>query len=288
MRAETSPEDIEGMIAAQGVLTARGGMTSHAAVVARGMGTCCVAGCADIFVDEQAKTFSVAGQTYGEGTPISLDGSTGKVYAGSVETQLPELGDSFGELMGWADEVRTLGVRTNADNPADAARAVSFGAEGIGLCRTEHMFFDEDRIAAVRRMILAASHEERAAALAELLPHQRDDFIGIFEAMGHRPVTIRLLDPPLHEFLPHGEAEIESLAQSMSIDTSELKARIKNLDEFNPMLGHRGCRLAVTHPAIYRMQARAIIEAAVQVAKGGVDVKPEIMIPLVTSDVELA
>lgn len=288
VRAETSPEDIEGMIAAQGVLTARGGMTSHAAVVARGMGTCCVAGCAEIYVDEHAKTFSVAGKTYVEGTPISLDGSTGKVYAGSVETQLPELGDSFETLMGWADEVRKLGIRTNADNPADAARAVTFGAEGIGLCRTEHMFFDEDRISAVRRMILAASDKERAAALAELLPHQRDDFIGIFEAMGERPVTIRLLDPPLHEFLPHGDAEIEALAKSMSIDTAELKGRIRNLDEFNPMLGHRGCRLAITHPAIYRMQARAIIEAAVHVAKSGVGVKPEIMIPLVTSDVELA
>lgn len=288
VRAETSPEDIEGMIAAQGVLTARGGMTSHAAVVARGMGTCCVAGCSEIHVDEINKTFTVNGETYGEGTPISLDGSTGKIYAGSVATQLPELGESFNVLMGWADEVRRLGVRANADNPTDASRAVEFGAEGIGLCRTEHMFFDEDRIASVRRMILAVTHEERAKALAELLPHQRDDFVGIFKAMGERPVTIRLLDPPLHEFLPHGAEEIEALAASMGLDGTSLRARIKNLEEFNPMLGHRGCRLAVTHPAIYRMQARAIIEAAIAVTKDGLAVEPEIMIPLITTDVELA
>lgn len=288
VRAETSPEDIEGMIAAQGVLTARGGMTSHAAVVARGMGTCCVAGCSEIHVDELNKTFTVNGETYGEGTPISLDGSTGKIYAGSVATQLPELGESFNVLMGWADEVRRLGVRANADNPTDASRAVEFGAEGIGLCRTEHMFFDEDRIASVRRMILAVTHEERAKALAELLPHQRDDFVGIFKAMGERPVTIRLLDPPLHEFLPHGAEEIEALAASMGLDGTSLRARIKNLEEFNPMLGHRGCRLAVTHPAIYRMQARAIIEAAIAVTKDGLAVEPEIMIPLITTDVELA
>ncbi|WP_336249753.1 pyruvate, phosphate dikinase [Stomatohabitans albus] len=288
VRAETSPEDIEGMVAAQGVLTARGGMTSHAAVVARGMGTCCVAGCADIHVDEVAKTFTINGKTFGEGTKISLDGSTGKVYAGLVETKLPELGDSFDILMGWADEARRLGVRANADNPVDAERAVAFGAEGIGLCRTEHMFFEENRIAAVRRMILAGSAEERTAALAELLPHQRSDFVGIFEAMGGRPVTIRLLDPPLHEFLPHGESEIADLASSMGIDVSVLETRIRQLEEFNPMLGHRGCRLAVTHPAIYRMQVRAILEAAVQVVASGHAVDPEIMIPLVTSETELA
>ncbi|SHI88728.1 pyruvate, phosphate dikinase [Lutispora thermophila] len=289
VRQETSPEDIEGMIEAQGILTARGGMTSHAAVVARGMGKCCVAGCESIKVNEQSKKFVVDGRTFNEGDYISLDGSTGNVYEGIIETHEPELSGHFGKLMAWADEIRRLKVRTNADTPRDAAQAVKFGAEGIGLCRTEHMFFDESRIPAVREMIIADSLEQRKAALEKILPMQREDFIGIFEAMGDRPVTIRLLDPPLHEFLPQSQEDIKKLASDMKIDYDKLRARVEELKEFNPMLGHRGCRLVITYPEIAEMQTRAIIEAAIHVKKSkGIDVKPEIMIPLIGDVKELA
>ena len=282
VRLETSPEDIEGMIESQGILTARGGMTSHAAVVARGMGKCCVAGCEDIKVNEEGKTFVVGGKTYKEGDYISINGSTGYVYEGVIATKEPEMSGHFGILMSWADEVRKLKVRTNADTPRDAQQAVKFGAEGIGLCRTEHMFFDEDRIPAVREMIISETLEQRKVALDKLLPMQREDFVGIFEAMEARPVTIRLLDPPLHEFLPHEDEDIKELAKTMGIEFEKLKAQVESLHEFNPMLGHRGCRLAVTYPEIAEMQARAIIEAAVHVKKNkGIDVHPEIMIPLV-------
>jgi len=288
VRLETSPEDIEGMANSQGILTARGGMTSHAAVVARGMGKCCVAGCENIKVSEEAKQFSVDGKTYKEGDFISINGSTGNVYEGVIATKAPEMSGHFGILMSWADAVRKLKVRTNADTPKDAQQAVKFGAEGIGLCRTEHMFFNEDRIPAVREMIISETLEERKVALAKLLPMQREDFIGIFEAMGERPVTIRLLDPPLHEFLPHDDEDIKSLAKTMGIEFEKLKARVEGLHEFNPMLGHRGCRLAVTYPELAEMQARAIIEAAVYVKKDkGIDVHPEIMIPLVGDVKEL-
>lgn len=289
VRLETSPEDIEGMIEAQGILTARGGMTSHAAVVARGMGKCCVAGCEAIKVNEQSRKFIVDDKTFNEGDYISLDGSTGNVYEGIIETHEPELSGHFGQLMEWADEIRRLKVRTNADTPRDAAQAVKFGAEGIGLCRTEHMFFDETRIPAVREMIIADDLEQRKAALEKILPMQREDFIGIFEAMGERPVTIRLLDPPLHEFLPHNEEDIKKLADDMKVDYDKLKSRVEELKEFNPMLGHRGCRLAITYPEIAEMQTRAIIEAAIHVKKNkGIDVKPEIMVPLVGDVKELA
>ncbi|MGE5631514.1 MAG: pyruvate, phosphate dikinase [Caulobacteraceae bacterium] len=282
VRLETSPEDIEGMVESQGILTARGGMTSHAAVVARGMGKCCVAGCEDIKVDEEAKQFTANGKVYKEGDYISINGSTGYVYEGVIPTKEPEMSGHFGTLMAWADEVRKLKVRTNADTPRDARQAVKFGAEGIGLCRTEHMFFDEDRIPAVREMIISETLEERKKALAKLLPMQREDFIGIYEAMESRPVTIRLLDPPLHEFLPTEDEDIKELAKTMGVEFEKLKARVQSLHEFNPMLGHRGCRLAVTYPEIAEMQARAIIEAAVHVKKEkGIDVHPEIMIPLV-------
>lgn len=288
VRLETSPEDIEGMISAQGILTARGGRTSHAAVVARGMGKCCVAGCETIKVSEADKTFIVDGKTYVEGDWISLDGSTGYVYEGTIDTVDPELSGHFGTLMGWADEMRTLNVRTNADTPHDAAVAVKFGAEGIGLCRTEHMFFEETRISAVREMIVAENVEDRKLALEKLLPMQREDFVGIFEAMGPRPVTIRLLDPPLHEFLPHSDEDIADLAKLMNISFAKLKGQVDALHEFNPMLGHRGCRLAVTYPEIAEMQTRAIIEAALIVKKEkGIDVHPEIMIPLVGDVKEL-
>ncbi|MDD4504249.1 MAG: pyruvate, phosphate dikinase, partial [Clostridiaceae bacterium] len=282
VRLETSPEDIEGMAESQGILTARGGMTSHAAVVARGMGKCCVAGCEDIKVSEESKQFVANGKVYKEGDFISLNGSTGYVYEGVITTKEPEMSGHFGTLMSWADAVRKLRVRTNADTPKDAQQAVKFGAEGIGLCRTEHMFFNEDRIAAVREMIISETVEERKVALAKLLPMQREDFIGIFEAMGSRPVTIRLLDPPLHEFLPHEDDEIRALSKTMGVEFEKLKAWVEGLHEFNPMLGHRGCRLAVTYPELAEMQARAIIEAAVEVKKTkGIDVHPEIMIPLV-------
>ena len=288
VRLETSPEDIEGMISAEGILTARGGRTSHAAVVARGMGKCCVAGCEAIKVNEEDKVFTVDGKEYKEGDFISLDGSTGKVYEGSIDTIEPELSGDFGTLMGWADEFRTLGVRSNADTPHDAAQAVKFGAEGIGLTRTEHMFFEGERIQAVREMIIAKNEEGRRKALAKLLPYQKEDFIGIFEALEDRPVTIRLLDPPLHEFVPTEEDDIEELAKVMELEVKKLKTLIEDLHEFNPMLGHRGCRLAITYPEIAEMQTRAIIEAAIEVKKNkNIDVKPEIMIPLVGHEREL-
>ncbi|MEA4849190.1 MAG: pyruvate, phosphate dikinase [Clostridiaceae bacterium] len=288
VRLETSPEDIEGMAMAQGILTARGGMTSHAAVVARGMGKCCVAGCEGLKVSEQLKQFEASGKVYKEGDFISLNGSTGYVYEGVIPTKEPEMSGHFGILMGWADAVRKLKVRTNADTPRDAEQAVKFGAEGIGLCRTEHMFFSEDRIAAVREMIISETLEQRKVALAKLLPMQREDFIGIFEAMEARPVTIRLLDPPLHEFLPQEDEDIKALASTMGVEFEKLKARVVGLHEFNPMLGHRGCRLAVTYPELAEMQARAIIEAAVEVKKNkGIDVHPEIMVPLVGESKEL-
>ncbi len=289
VRLETSPEDIEGMYASRGILTARGGMTSHAAVVARGMGTCCVSGCGDIMIVESSKTMSLPdGKVFREGDYISLDGSTGIVYGEKVATLEAELTGDFGTIMEWADEVRTLKVRTNADTPKDAAQAIRFGAEGIGLCRTEHMFFDEERIPAVREMIVSKTLDQRVRALAKLLPMQKQDFKGIYEAMGELPVTIRLLDPPLHEFLPSEEEDIKKLAKEMIIPVDELRLTISNLHEFNPMLGHRGCRLAVTYPEIAEMQARAIMEAAVEVSKEkGISIKPEIMIPLVGEIKEL-
>ncbi|GLC32258.1 pyruvate, phosphate dikinase [Clostridium omnivorum] len=288
VRLETSPEDIEGMVAAEGILTVRGGMTSHAAVVARGMGTCCVAGCGDIKVNEEEKTIEVAGLTLTQNDFLSIDGSTGNVYSGAIKTVDPEISGYFGTFMGWADEIRSLKVRTNADTPRDAAQAVKFGAEGIGLCRTEHMFFQEDRIAAVREMIVAKTEEQRRKALEKLLPMQREDFIGIYEAMEYRPVTIRFLDPPLHEFLPHEDEDIKALAVEMGLTFEELKATVESLHEFNPMMGHRGCRLAVSYPEIAEMQTRAVIEAAIDVkARKGYDIVPEIMIPLVGEVKEL-
>ena len=289
VRLETSPEDIEGMAHSQGILTVRGGMTSHAAVVARGMGTCCVSGCGDIVMDEANKTFTLAGRTYHEGDWISLDGSTGNIYGEALKTVEASIGGDFGRLMGWADSIRTLKVRTNADNPRDAAVAVKFGAEGIGLCRTEHMFFEEDRIPAVREMIVAKTEEARRKALNKLLPMQRSDFEGIYKAMEERPVTIRFLDPPLHEFLPHKDEEIAALAKEMGLTFEELKATVESLHEFNPMMGHRGCRLTVTYPEIAEIQTRAVIEAAINVRKEtGLNIVPEIMIPLVGEVKELA
>jgi pyruvate,orthophosphate dikinase len=296
VRTETSPEDIDGMHSSKGILTARGGMTSHAAVVARGMGTCCVAGCADLSIDEKAKTLIIRdkGITLTEGDYITLDGATGEVFNGRLATQDPELSGNFGTLMAWADEVRKIGVRTNADTPHDAKVARKFGAEGIGLCRTEHMFFEGDRIKAVREMILASDVEGRKKALAKLLPYQKEDFIGLFQAMDGYAVTIRLLDPPLHEFLPKEDKDIYELAREMQVDAGTLRAKIEELHEFNPMLGHRGCRLAVTYPEIYDMQVTAIIEAAIEVAKDcptcgrATEVKPEIMIPLVATTKEFA
>lgn len=288
VRVETSPEDIEGMYASKGILTARGGMTSHAAVVARGMGTCCVAGCGEIKINEEEKYFTVNGVTYKEGDFISLDGSTGNIYGEAIPTIEATVSGNFGTIMGWADSIRTMSVRTNADTPRDAMKAVEFGAEGIGLCRTEHMFFNEDRIPAMREMIVSKTEDQRRAALAKLLPFQREDFIGIYEAMGERPVTIRFLDPPLHEFLPTDEDDINALAKEMKIDAAELKATIESLHEFNPMMGHRGCRLAVSYPEICEMQTRAVIEAAIYVSKkNGKDIVPEIMIPLVGEVKEL-
>lgn len=280
VRAETSPEDIGGMDAAEGILTARGGMTSHAAVVARGMGKCCVAGCGSLFIHEDAREFYAAGKRYAEGDYITLNGSTGDVLSGQVNLIQPELSGQFGTLMEWADAVRALDVRTNADTPEDAENARGFGAEGIGLCRTEHMFFGTG-IDAVREMILADSTEEREQALTKLLPHQKSDFIGIFEAMAGYPVTIRTLDPPLHEFLPKTAAEIEELAERLGVSVQKLRERVEELHEFNPMLGHRGCRLGIVYPEITEMQARAIFEAAVDVTRRGIKVLPEIMIPLV-------
>jgi pyruvate,orthophosphate dikinase len=287
VRMETSPDDIHGMHAAEGVLTARGGLTSHAAVVARGMGKCCVAGCGALQVDAAAGELRVAGHVLREGDPITIDGSTGEVMLGRVSTVTPELGGAFSELMRWADRERRLAVRTNADTPQDAKLARQFGAEGIGLCRTEHMFFEPRRILAVREMILAADRSEREQALAKLLPIQRGDFVGIFREMEGLPVTIRLLDPPLHEFLPHAPDEIRQVAEALGREVAEVRAKLEALKEWNPMLGHRGCRLGVTYPEIYRMQARAIVEAACDVAESGMAVRPEIMIPLVTHVREL-
>ena len=289
VRLETSPEDIEGMKAAQGILTVRGGMTSHAAVVARGMGKCCVSGCGAINMDEANKQFTLAGKTYHEGDWMSLDGSTGNIYDGAMPTVDANVGGDFGRIMAWADKFRRLKVRTNADTPADAARARSLGAQGIGLCRTEHMFFDGDRIAAIREMICSDTKEQREKALAKLLPMQQGDFEGIYEAMEGCPVTIRFLDPPLHEFVPTEEADIELLAKDMGKTVADIKAIIASLHEFNPMMGHRGCRLAVTFPEIAAMQTRAVIKAALNVNAAHPDwnIIPEIMIPLVGEVKEL-
>ncbi len=289
VRQETSPEDIEGMHAAEGVLTMRGGMTSHAAVVARGMGTCCVSGCGDLKVFEDEKYIELGGHKINEGDYISLDGSTGKIYLGDIPTVEASISGNFERIMKWADEFRRLRVRTNADTPEDAANAVRMGAEGIGLTRTEHMFFNPDRIPKIRKMILSDTTEEREAALNELIPFQKSDFKGIYEAMEGRPVTIRFLDPPLHEFVPTEDAEIEELAKDMGLSAAEVKARCDALHEFNPMMGHRGCRLAVTFPEIARMQTRAVMEAAIEVNKEeGYSIVPEIMIPLVGDKKELA
>ena len=296
VRTETSPEDIDGMHSAKGILTARGGMTSHAAVVARGMGTCCVAGCPDLIIDEKKKTLVIKskGLTLKEGDFISLDGSTGKVYVGKIETKEPELSGNFGKLMSWADEYRKIGIRTNADTPKDAKTARSFGAEGIGLCRTEHMFFEGPRIKAIREMILSNDVESRKKALAKLLPFQRDDFAGLFHTMDGFPVTVRFLDPPLHEFLPAKEKDIAEISKEIGVSVSVLKAKIEELHEFNPMLGHRGCRLAITFPEIYEMQTNAVIEAAILVSKKCPvcgkkhKVSPEIMIPLVATTKEFS
>ena len=289
VRLETSPEDIEGMKAAQGILTVRGGMTSHAAVVARGMGKCCVSGCGEIKMDEENKKFELAGKTYHEGDWLSLDGSTGKIYDGAIPTVDAVIGGEFGRVMGWADKYRRLQVRTNADTPHDAAQARKFGAQGIGLCRTEHMFFNEDRIPAIREMICSDTLEQREKALARLEPMQQSDFEGIYEAMEGCPVTIRFLDPPLHEFVPTEEADIAKLAQDMGKTVEDIKAIIAGLHEFNPMMGHRGCRLAVTYPEIAAMQTRAVIKAALKVQAAHPDWKmvPEIMIPLVGEVKEL-
>ncbi len=281
VRLETSPEDIEGMSASQGILTARGGMTSHAAVVARGMGTCCVSGCGDIKVYEEEKYFLVGDKKIKEGDFISIDGSTGNVYAEKIPTVAASISGYFETFMTWADDVRRLKVRTNADTPKDAAQAVAFGAQGIGLCRTEHMFFETDRIAAMREMIVSDDEAQRQKALDKILPYQRKDFEGIFEAMAGRPVTIRFLDPPLHEFLPQKDEDIEALASEMGISFADLKAKVVSLHEFNPMLGFRGCRLAVAYPEIAKMQTRAVIEAAINTSKKNIPVCPEIMIPLV-------
>ena len=281
VREETSPEDLAGMGAAEGILTARGGMTSHAAVVARGMGKCCVAGCHDITVYEEEKYMEIHGVKYHEGDMISINGTDGSVYAAEIATKAPELSGNFGTIMKWADEIRTIGVRTNADNPRDAKQAVQFGAEGIGLCRTEHMFFEEERIPKIRRMILADTEEERREALAGLLPYQKGDFKGLYETMAGKPVTIRLLDPPLHEFLPKNEEDMKELSEQFGIPLEKIKTKTIELHEFNPMLGHRGCRLAVTYPEIAEMQTEAIITAALEVKKEtGIDIKPEIMVPL--------
>ena len=289
VRLETSPEDITGMKASQGILTVRGGMTSHAAVVARGMGTCCVSGCGDIVMDEENKKFTLAGQTFTEGSEISIDGTTGNIYAGLIPTVDAQIAGEFGRVMAWADEFRTLKVRTNADTPADAKKARELGAEGIGLCRTEHMFFEEDRIAAFREMICSDTVEEREAALEKILPYQQGDFKALYEALECNPVTIRFLDPPLHEFVPTEEADIKKLADAQGKTVEQIKAIIDGLHEFNPMMGHRGCRLAVTYPEIAKMQTKAVIRAAIEVKKAHADwaVEPEIMIPLVCEVKEL-
>ncbi len=287
VRVETSPEDVGGMHAAEGILTSRGGMTSHAAVVARGWGKPCVAGCGDIVIDYKTKTFRAGDVVVHEGDWISINGSTGEVILGKEELVEPSLSGDFARFMEWVDEFRTLGVRTNADTPQDARKAVEFGAEGIGLCRTEHMFFEGDRILAMREMILASTLEERKAALAKLLPYQKEDFRGIFREMAGKPVTIRLLDPPLHEFLPHDEKEQQELAAALNIPVETVRTKVEALKEFNPMLGHRGCRLGITYPEITEMQTRAILEAAVELKQEGVAVYPEIMVPLVGTREEL-
>lgn len=287
VRLETSPEDIEGMYAAEGILTARGGMTSHAAVVARGMGACCVAGCPDLIIDEAGKKLTIKGKVYTDKDFLSLDGITGNIYGEQLPTEEAAVSGDFGILMTWADAHRKLYVRTNADTPHDAEVARKFGAQGIGLCRTEHMFFAEDRIAAMREMIVAKTAEERKKALAKIMPMQKNDFKGLYQAMGNFPVTIRFLDPPLHEFLPQKDSEIELLAKDMGITFDELKATVVGLHETNPMLGHRGCRLSVTYPEIAEMQTRAVIEAAIELNEQGADIKPEIMIPLVGDVKEL-
>ena len=288
VRLETSPEDITGMKASQGILTVRGGMTSHAAVVARGMGTCCVSGCGDIQMDEANKCFTLAGKTYHEGDVISIDGSTGNIYDGAIPTVDATIAGEFGRVMDWADKYRTLGVRTNADNPRDTAKAVELGAEGIGLCRTEHMFFEEERIPAIRRMILSETVEQREEALNALIPFQKGDFKAMYKELKGLPMTVRYLDPPLHEFLPKEEADIIALANDMNVSVDHLKAKCAELHEFNPMMGHRGCRLCVTYPEIAKMQTRALMEAAIEVkAEEGYDIVPEIMIPLVGEVKEL-
>ena len=288
VRLETTPEDIEGMVASQGVLTVRGGMTSHAAVVARGMGTCCVSGCGDIAIDEHAKVFTLHGETFHEGDYISLDGSTGKIYKGDIKTVDASVSGDFGRIMAWADEYRKLGVRTNADNPRDTKKAIELGAEGIGLCRTEHMFFEEERIPKIRRMILADTLEEREKALNELLPFQKGDFEQMYRELKGLPMTVRYLDPPLHEFLPTEENDIIALAKEMNLSSERLHQKISELHEFNPMMGHRGCRLVVTYPEIAKMQTRALIEAAINVSRElGIKIVPEIMIPLVGEVKEL-
>ena len=289
VRAETSPEDLIGMVASEAILTMRGGMTSHAAVVARGMGKCCVTGCSAALIDEEAKTLTIDGVVYTENDTISIDGSTGKVYVGEIKKELPDLSTGyFGRLMSWVDRARTLKVRTNADTPRDAKQAKEFGAEGIGLCRTEHMFFDKDRIFSMRKMILADNVEDRKAALAELEPMQQKDFEGLYEIMGEMNVNVRLLDPPLHEFLPQEEDKIEELAVATGKTVAQVKARINELHEFNPMMGHRGCRLAVSYPEICEMQTTAIIKAAINVSKAkGLKIEPEIMVPLVLDVKEL-
>ena len=288
VRLETTPEDIEGMIASQGILTVRGGMTSHAAVVARGMGTCCVSGCGDIHMNEDAKEFTLGGYTFHEGDYISLDGTTGKIYKGDIETMDATVSGNFGRIMEWADEYRTLKVKTNADNPRDTKKAVELGAEGIGLCRTEHMFFDEERIPAIRKMILSETVEQREEALSHLIPFQKGDFKAMYKELKGLPMTVRYLDPPLHEFLPKEEKDIRELAKDLGVTYEHLMEKCDELHEFNPMMGHRGCRLAVTYPEIARMQTRALIEAAIEVHnEDGYDIEPEIMIPLVGEKKEL-
>ena len=288
VRLETTPEDIEGMVAAQGILTVRGGMTSHAAVVARGMGTCCVSGCGDIKMNEEAEEFELGGYKFHKGDFISLDGTTGKIYKGDIKTVEASVSGNFGRIMGWADEFRTLKVRTNADNPRDTKNAVHLGAEGIGLCRTEHMFFEEDRIPKIRKMILSETVEAREAALNELIPFQKGDFKAMYKELKGLPMTVRYLDPPLHEFLPTAEEDIIALAKDMGVTVEHLKEKCAELHEFNPMMGHRGCRLAVTYPEIARMQTRALMEAAIEVKEeDGYDIVPEIMIPLVGEKKEL-
>ena len=288
VRLETTPEDIEGMVASQGVLTVRGGMTSHAAVVARGMGTCCVSGCGEIVIDEENKTFTLGGYTFNEGDYISLDGSTGKIYKGDIKTVDATVSGNFGRIMAWADEVRRLKIRTNADNPRDTKKAIELGAEGIGLCRTEHMFFEADRIPKIRKMILAETVEARETALNELIPFQKGDFKAMYKELNGLPMTVRYLDPPLHEFLPAEEKDIIDLANDLGVTVEHLKNKIAELHEFNPMMGHRGCRLAVTYPEIAKMQTRAFMEAAIEVREEeGIEIVPEIMIPLVGEKKEL-